>query len=81
MPEGIEHKIWKNIACGCGSASKTEKILEESKKKLDCYNELEKRCAEVENTRSRIMYSIDKLEEAREAGLCENLTYHNFIKI
>lgn len=71
MPEGPEHKVWKNIACGCGFENKTEKILE-SNRRLDCQNELENSCAEVEFTKSRITYSMDKLEEAKDIGLCEN---------
>jgi len=73
MPEGPEHKVWKSIACGCGSKNKTEKVLE-SNRRLDCQNELENTCAEVEFTKSRITYSMDKLEEAKDIGLCENPT-------
>jgi len=71
MPESLEHKVWKNIACGCNINNNTEKILE-SNRKLDCQNELKNTCTEVEFTRSRIIYSINKLEEAKDIGLCEN---------
>lgn len=71
MPEGPEHKVWKNIACGCGLKNKTEKVLE-SRRRLDCQNELENTCAEVEFNKSRIAYSIDKLEEARRSYICDH---------
>ena len=70
MTESDLHKEWKGILCGCNiEETKTEQRVE-SNRILDCLNEPNKICGEVEFNKSRIPYAIDKLEEAVDLGLC-----------
>ena len=49
---------------------KTEEPLPNNQR-LDCFNPSEKICGEVEFTKSRILYSIEKLKQTKILGKCE----------
>jgi len=68
MGEGNFHKIWKNHLCGCNQEQTTTEKTLKSNRRLDCSNEFENNCGEVELNRYRIWYAVDKLEEAVKAG-------------
>ncbi len=70
MPESSEHKMWKNLACGCGKSARPEYRLAEGSR-LDCLDEGTKGCAEVEFTRHRIPRAVERLETARRLRLCD----------
>jgi hypothetical protein len=71
MPESDKHRAWKKIACNCGGL--TEYTLP-SGKRLDCSNQddLIKSCGEIELNKYRIPKAIERLDEAKKNGICDN---------
>ncbi len=73
MPEREIHKQAKKVVCGCGPSVKVEQTLP-TRQRLDCVNPIELSCGEVELTRSRIPYALNKLETAQRLINCRNPT-------
>jgi len=71
MTEGKKHKKLKRKVCGINNI-KTEEALPDNQR-LDCFNPSKKICGEVEFTKSRILYSIEKLKTAKKIGKCDEL--------
>jgi len=76
MTEGEPHKLWKSVACGCGNGVHLERLLDVGdggrKGRIDCVDEANGDCAEVQFDRRRLPWDIAKLLAAKSAGLCEN---------
>ncbi|MCK4443105.1 MAG: hypothetical protein KAW09_01075 [Thermoplasmata archaeon] len=68
--ESTLHKLWKEVACGCGDTVKVE--VTHDKGRTDCVNESTGVCAEVQFSRSRIPHDIAKLSWAKSSGICES---------
>jgi hypothetical protein len=73
VPESREHKDWKGLACGCAPGTVTERMLAD-RRRLDCFNPVERVCGEVAFSRPSIRRDVAKLVAARRSGLCDSQT-------
>ena len=69
MTESETHRQAKPAPCGCGGGVEVERFLPTGQR-LDCFDPIELSCGEVELTRSRIPYAVNKLEIAQHLLNC-----------
>jgi hypothetical protein len=72
MTESETHRQAKPAACGCGESVEVERSLPNGQR-LDCFDPAELSCGEVELTRSRIPYAVNKLKTAQRLLNCQKL--------
>jgi hypothetical protein len=70
MTESETHRQAKPTPCGCGGSVEVERSLPTGQR-LDCFDPTELSCGEVELTRSRIPYAVNKLETAQRLLNCQ----------
>lgn len=71
MTESDHHKLWTTVACGCAKSVVQERRLADDRR-LDCTDEQSRVCAEIQLTKSRISYDLEKLLNAKSSGICDS---------